>query len=165
MLTSHCKTASLCWACWTRTAGPGGILLAWSHRLYPEQDPGILTVPCLSPWQSTDAPVSSKKNKTQCLRLGFFNSLIVIPFPFHAFDCCNLGAWKRYFYYNSTLWHNILALFYSMLPQSHTQSINSKFNLPSQKHDTIFKQFCWICPWAFLGTPTTYVLKIPFFNL
>lgn len=61
-LTSHCTTASLCWAFGTRTAGPAGILLWWSHRPYPGSDPGTRTVPCLSPWQSTAAPASSGEN-------------------------------------------------------------------------------------------------------
>lgn len=69
VLTSHCKTASLCWACGTRTAEPGGILLLWSRRLYPGLDPRTLTVLCLSPFQSTDAPVSSRKNKIQTVNV------------------------------------------------------------------------------------------------
>ena len=62
VLTSRCRTASLCWDCRTRTAGPGGILLSWSSRLHPGPDPGTLTARCFSPWQSADAPLSSTEN-------------------------------------------------------------------------------------------------------
>lgn len=80
LLTSHCKTASPCWASGTRTAGPGGILPSRSRRLYPGPDPGTLTVPCLSPYQSADEPVSSgkKKSNSNTVRLAGLDLLIWI---------------------------------------------------------------------------------------
>lgn len=64
-LTSHCRTACLCWACGTRTSGPGGILPLWSRCLCPSPDPGTRTARCSSPWRSTNAPSRSRRKKME----------------------------------------------------------------------------------------------------